>query len=101
MGFNLESWKTQIADYFKSRAPRIKQAGANTLYGLLAVGALLPAISAYHGGEIAPVVIVLSDLLGSVGSNLIANLIQKWKDKTDEQIAHEVLGAAQQDASLR
>ncbi|HQF63389.1 MAG TPA: SUMF1/EgtB/PvdO family nonheme iron enzyme [Anaerolineaceae bacterium] len=101
MGFNLDSWKAQIADYFKSRAPRIKQAGANTLYGLLAVGALLPAISAYHGGEIAPVVIVLSDLLGSVGSNLIANLIQKWKDKTEEQIAHEVLGAAQQDASLQ
>jgi len=101
MGFNLDSWKAQIADYFKSHTPQIKQAGANTLYGLLAAGALLPAVSAYHSGEIAPVVITLSNLLGSVGSNLISNLIQKWKDKTDAEITQEVLGSAQKDAKLR
>ncbi|HQF64128.1 MAG TPA: hypothetical protein PLT26_16635 [Anaerolineaceae bacterium] len=76
MGFNLDSWKAQIADYFKSHAPLIKQAGADTLYGLLAAGALLPAVGAYHGGEILPVVMALSGLLGSVGGNLISNLIQ-------------------------
>jgi len=101
MGFNLDSWKAQIADYFKSHAPLIKQAGANTLYGLLAAGALLPAIGAYHGGEIAPVVIALSDLLGSVGSNLIANLIQKWKDKPNAEITQEVLGTIQKNVELR
>ncbi len=101
MGFNLESWKTQIADYFKSHAPLIKQAGADTLYGLLAAGALLPAIGAYQGGEVFPVMMALSELLGSVGGNLISNLIQKWKDKTDAEIAQEVLGSAQKDAEFR
>jgi len=101
MGFNLDSWKAQIADYFKSHAPLIKQTGADTLYGLLAAGALLPAIGAYQGGEVFPVMMALSELLGSVGGNLIANLIQGWKDKTDAEIAHEVLGTAQKDAKLR
>mgnify|MGYP001158007861 CR=1 FL=1 len=101
MGFNLESWKAQIADYFKSHALLIKQAGADTLYGLLAAGALLPAIGAYQGGEVFPVMMALSELLGNIGGNLISNQIQKWKDKTDAEVAREILGSIRQDANVQ
>ena len=49
MAFDREQWKQQVQEYFAARAPLLKQAGTDTLYGLLAVGALLPAVTAYQG----------------------------------------------------
>lgn len=47
MGFDKDSWKSQIAAYFKSHAPQLRQAGTDALYGLVMAGVLLPAISAF------------------------------------------------------
>jgi len=67
---------------------------------LLAAGALLPVAAAAQQGDVM-VRSVLTQVLSGIGVELIANLIQGWKDKTDEQITHEVLGSIQQDTDLQ
>ncbi|HQF63133.1 MAG TPA: SUMF1/EgtB/PvdO family nonheme iron enzyme [Anaerolineaceae bacterium] len=86
-----------VADWFKKH-PLVTQAGADLIYGGLVANALLPLIAAQ--GEMGAT-LALAQLLGNVGAGLIVNLIQGWKDKTDEQIARQVLGAAKNDADLR
>ena len=40
-------------------------------------------------------------MLGNVGGNLISNLIQGWKDKTDADVAREIRALAENDTELR
>ena len=86
-----------VADWFKKH-PLVTQAGSDLIYGGLVANALLPLIATQ--GEMGAT-LALAQLLGNVGAGLIVNLIQGWKDKTDEQIARQVLGAAKDDADLR
>jgi len=88
---------TIIADWFKKH-PLTHQAGADLIYGGLVANALLPLIASQGDMMVG---VALAQLLGNVGAGLIVNLIQGWKDKTDDQIARQVLGDAQKDPTLR
>jgi len=88
---------TIVADWFKKH-PLTHQAGADLIYGGLVANTILPLIAAQ--GEMGAT-LALAQLLGNVGAGLIVNLIQGWKDKTDDQIARQVLGDVQKDPTLR
>jgi len=96
MGLDLASWKAKVSEYLKPRAPLFKQAGADLIYGLLGANALLPII--LTGGDLSA---ALVPMLGNIGAGLIVNMVQGWKDKTDEAVAREILGATQANAELR
>jgi len=86
-----------VAEWFKKH-PLVYKSSTDVLYGCLVANALLPLIVSQGDMMVG---VTLAQLLGNVGAGLIVNLIQGWKDKTDEQIAGEVLGAAKEDNALR
>ncbi len=96
MGLDLDAWKTKVSEYLKPRAPLFKQAGADLIYGLLGASALRPILLTDDDPSetIIPV-------LDNPGTGLIINMVQGWKDKTDEVVAREILGATQANAELR
>jgi len=96
MGLDLDAWKTKVSEYIKPRASLFKQAGADLIYGLLGASALRPILLTDDDPSetIIPV-------LDNPGTGLIVNMVQGWKDKTDEAVAREILGATQANAELR
>ena len=89
MAFSLTSIKDDVSAFYRSQKPLLKRAGANALYGVLALGALLPiAAAAKQGGWAVGAEVSL--LIGGVGVNLISNLLQRGKDTVDTQVARDV-----------
>jgi len=96
MAFDLNVWKEKVRERLRDWRPRMEQAGVSSVYAFLSAASLWPVIQAYQGGDLAAV-FALANVLGNVGTNLLANRIQAWKDKSDEagvarQIAVEVAG---------
>jgi formylglycine-generating enzyme required for sulfatase activity len=85
MGFDLERWKEQLREPLRrfSDDPKgaLRRAGAQTLFGYVATMTLFPLAVAAAEGELIPVVVALGSIAGSVGGNLIANKVQRWKDE--------------------
>ena len=85
MDIDLEWWKAQLRDPLRrfSDDPKgaLGRAGAQTLFGYLATMTLFPLAVAAAEGELIPVVVALGSIAGSVGGNLIANKVQRWKDE--------------------
>jgi len=96
MGFDITRWQEKISEHIRPRVWLFKQAGTDLIYGLLASSALLPII--LSGGDLSA---ALVPLLGNIGAGLVVNLVQGWKDKSDESVAREILGAVQKNAVLR
>jgi len=96
MGLDLDAWKAKVSEYLKPRAPLFNQAGANLIYGLLGASALRPILLTDDDPS-ETIILVLDE----TGTGLIMNMVQGWKDKTDEAVAREILGATQANAELR
>ena len=98
--FDLASWKAQIAAWWREAAQDLdeaaKRTGVRTAYGLLAASAWLPLLAAY-GAEPGPAITALVGIVGSVGSNLVANLVQGAYDrsKVGARAEHEVAERAE------
>lgn len=91
MAFDIEKWKTDIATWWLDHGADYKAAaarlGVRTGYGAIALSALLPLIPALADGPFA-VGVALSSLVGGVGANLIAEMIQRTRDEAT--IGHEL-----------
>ncbi|MCP4689878.1 MAG: hypothetical protein GY859_17640, partial [Desulfobacterales bacterium] len=93
MTFTQEIWKKQVSD----RASRFddwlkKHDGRefpNLIYGGLCGMTILPLVEAAQTGALIPAIMALGGVAGGVGGNLIANQLQKWKDRADEAEVHE------------
>ncbi len=101
MGFSLHEWKSGIADYFKKHTPKMKQGSMNVFYGLVTAGVLAPAVAAVAQSSGQEVFGQLAALLGGVGVNLVSNLIQQIKDRSEEDAAAEVQRQYEADPELR
>ena len=101
MGFSINDWKSGIADYFKKHTPKMKQGGMNVFYGLVTAGVLAPAVAAVAQSSGQEVFGQLAALLGGVGVNLVSNLIQQIKDRSEEDAAAEVQRQYEADPELR
>jgi hypothetical protein len=82
MTFDLTSWKSDLQGRFHNWRPRWQQAGTHSLYLFVAATALWPVAAALQRGDLAAVML-LGQLLANVGSNLLANVIQRIKDEAD------------------
>jgi len=101
MEFDLERWKEQLRDPLRRFSANPKGAlgrvGAQTLFGYLATMTLYPLVVAAAEGELVPVVVALGSIAGSVGGNLIANKVQRWKDEATaiEELERELPESAE------
>ncbi|MBN1657319.1 MAG: SUMF1/EgtB/PvdO family nonheme iron enzyme [Anaerolineae bacterium] len=88
MPFDIEQWREQVKDRLQAWAqqPRkaLSDAGVQTLFGYLTAMTLFPLAEALHKGDAAGVYLVLGSIAGSVGGNLVAEQVQRWKDRADE-----------------
>ncbi len=98
MPFNLTAWTAQVKDRLRTWAAAPQNAwhdaGAQTLFGFLATMTLFPLAEALAGGDAAGVFVALGSIAGGVGGNLIAEQVQRWKDRADEKAAVRDLESA-------
>ncbi len=93
--FTLEIWQERVAAWWRETgrdAPAaMARLGVQTAYGLLTASAFLPLLEAYrqHPG---PALTTLVGLVGGVGSNLVANVVQGAYDRAtaSRQIEREI-----------
>jgi formylglycine-generating enzyme required for sulfatase activity len=109
MGFDRITWKAAaaeklqgIGDWLERR--RVKEA-PYLVYGTLCGLSLWPLVEAARAGQLLPVVMALGGVAGGVGGNLLAEQVQRWKDRTDrvdeDEIAGWVAEQAPAEAELR
>ena len=98
MAVDLTIWKEKLAARLPDWKSRMKQAGVNSTYAFISAAALWPVVEAARQGEWAAVS-ALGAVLAGLGSNLLANQIQGWKDEADA--ARHLEKAAAGDAPLR
>lgn len=84
----------------------MRRAGVTSLYHFLSAATLWPVVQAAQGGEWGAIG-ALGAVAAGVGSNLVANRIQGWKDETDgarqlsSQLANEPQLRKELDAILQ
>jgi formylglycine-generating enzyme required for sulfatase activity len=106
MTFTLEMWKEKVSgrlSRFGGWLERRKTRDAPyLLYGSLCGMSLWPLVEAVRTGQTLPVMVALGAVAGGVGGNLLAEQVQRWKDRADEaEVAGWVAGHAPADADLR
>jgi hypothetical protein len=91
MAFTLETWKTAFTERLSQWRQRMQQGGSTSVYAFVSAMALWPVAAALHGGDLGAVA-ALGGVLAGVGSKLLANYLQHWKDETDaaRQLTTEV-----------
>ncbi len=97
---NLEQWKEAARRNLQRLAGRIGQLAPGTVYGALCSASLLPVVTAAQQGDFAALV-ALGSVVGGVGGNLIANQIQEWRDRNEEELAAELAHHATADPAWR
>ena len=87
MDFNLNEWKQKISQNIQGWKERFQRTGISTLYYGLAATSLLPVIQAASNqlGDVTSLLVALGGVFANVGTNLLANKIQGWKDKSDRK----------------
>ena len=83
MPFNFEQWKESTRQKLQGWKGRMDRAGLHSAYYLIAASAFLPIIEAAHTGDWS----ALAVLGSAVGTNLLANIVQQSKDKSDVEVA--------------
>ena len=82
MPFTLETWKAQVYERLWDWRLRLEQARPASVYGTLAALALWPVVQAAQSEGSVP--ITLLNVAAGVGGNLIAELVQRWRDHAEE-----------------
>lgn len=87
MPFNFEQWKASTTEKLQGWKGRMERAGMNSAYYFLAGVSLLPVAQAVHSGDWSGLAVLGASLGGAVSTNLLANIVQKAKDKSDVEVA--------------
>jgi len=87
MSFDLTIWKQQIAEKLPNWQTRMKAGGVNSIYFFLAATSLFPILQSAQSGDWSALVALGTTLGGAVSTNLLANLVQKLKDKSEAEVA--------------
>lgn len=79
MPFDLTTWRGEtqqlVADFARDPRGTLARAGVDTLYGFLLGSTLLPVVAAY-ATDPGNTMVALSGVVGGLGANLIANIVQ-------------------------
>jgi hypothetical protein len=103
MAFDLIGWKERLREHLEGW-PRAWRAAAYSVYAGLSAATLWPLVQAARGGELTPVVLTLGSVAAGVGGNLIAEQVQRWKDRvqtSEADVAAWVDERAARDSALR
>jgi formylglycine-generating enzyme required for sulfatase activity len=92
MPFNVDHWKQSTKEKLQGWKGRMERAGVNSAYYFLAGVSLLPVAQAVNSGDWSGLTVLGASLGGAVSTNLLANIVQKVKDK-DEAEAAQILEA--------
>ncbi len=99
MAFDIEKWKEQVYIRYQTLKEGINRESAQHLYAFLSVSALWPVLDAAQRGDWAAVGTLASLTTANLGTNLLANQIQSWKDEATT--IRDISQAAQNDPALR
>jgi formylglycine-generating enzyme required for sulfatase activity len=88
--FSIESWQAELQGKLREWQPRWRESGVSSLYFFIAATALWPVVVAFRQGDLAAVML-LGQMLPNVGSNLLANVIQRFQNEAD--VPHELAAA--------
>ena len=99
MAFDIETWKTQAAVRYQKLKDGLNRESAGQLYAFLSVTALWPVLEAMQRGDFNAAITLASLTAASLGTNLLANQIQGWKDEASA--VKQVSEAIQRDPALR
>lgn len=87
MPFNFDQWKESTKEKLQGWKGRMERTGTNSAYYFLAGVSLLPVAQAVHSGDWSGLAVLGASLGGAVSTNLLANIVQKAKDKNDAEVA--------------
>jgi len=100
---NDDTWRSKTADRLRKLARQLHDLAPGVLYGAVASCAVLPLVGAAQQGTVP--FDALYPLLGGAGLNLLSNLLQEWKDRTETEqtqaLPGELTRLAQKDADWR
>ncbi len=92
--FDLDAWKKSASDKLRQVGRWIErfrnEDAPHLVYGTVCSLSLWPLVEAAQKGQLLPVFMALGGVAGGVGGNLIAEQIQRWKDRADEINENEV-----------
>ena len=83
MPFDLETWKAKLSERLQNWRPRMNQIGAKSIYAFLSAATLWPVVEATRGSDWLAAPTALAGVLAGVGSNLLAERMQSWKNEAD------------------
>ncbi|MGH8057847.1 MAG: hypothetical protein ACREOH_11530, partial [Candidatus Entotheonellia bacterium] len=98
MSFDLETWRVTASERLQHWRSRMQQAGVSSVYAFLSAATLWPVVEKAQAGDWSAVT-ALGSVLAGVGSNLLANRIQNWKDEADA--ARQIAADSAPEPSLR
>ena len=101
MSFDEPTWKARLSERLRGWRERFASSGAQSVYGFLCGATLWPVAMAVKDGDLTALV-KLVEVIGSVGGNLVAGWIQKWKDEADavEQVSSVLPGSSELDEGM-
>ncbi|MBC8556043.1 MAG: NACHT domain-containing protein, partial [Candidatus Brocadiales bacterium] len=82
MSFTVQSWKENLKKRLEGWHGRMKKSGVKSIYAFISASALLPVIQAVSVGDLAPIM-ELGKLFSGLGTSLLANKLQGWKNETE------------------
>ena len=98
MAFDLTIWKEKAQQRLHDWKPRMQPTGVASVYAFISAAAMWPVVEAAQAGEWAALA-ALGGVLSGLGSNLLANQIQNWKDEGDA--AKDLAQAVPENSQLR
>src|SRR5688572_24577131 len=101
MAFNFDQWKESAKQNLQGWKGRMDRAGTTSVYYFLAGVSLLPLVQVVHNGDWSGLAVLGASVGGAVSTNLLANIVQKSKDKSDAEIAETLEAEVQSIPELK
>lgn len=100
MPFDLTLWKEKTAKQLQGWKKRFDKTGANSAYYFIAASSLLPVVQAAQSGDWSALATLGTVVGGAVSTNLLSNMLQRIKDKSDAEIAVDLQATAAESPDL-
>ena len=83
------TWQTRIGERLQTSGDWLRQMTPGVTYGALSAATIMPLLTAAQQGEWA-VMGTLFGIVGSLGTNLVANQVQAWFNRSEAEITQEI-----------
>lgn len=102
MSFSFTSWKESFQSRLQGWRERMQRSGVESIYAFISASAIWPVIQATTGGEWVAALSELGKVLSGIGTNILADRLQKWKEESGPaSIGAQIEKDVQTDNALR